>query len=176
MNRLADRVILVTGSTGIAAASAHRFAAEGGAVFVTSRTESHCRELADSISAAGGQVGFKAAELTDETQVGAAVAACVETFGRIDGVFSVAGGSGRRFGDGPIHEMTGESWDRTLELNLRSQALVCREVVLRLLDQAPTLVPDVIVIGGGMASSYDSLHAPPFAYERLWSLRTGSGS
>lgn len=138
MNRLADRVLMVTGSTGIAAASAHRFAAEGGAVFVTSRTESHCRELADGISAAGGQVGFKAAELTDETQVGAAVAACVETFGRIDGVFSVAGGSGRRFGDGPIHEMTGEGWDRTLELNLRSQALVCREVVLRFLDQAPT--------------------------------------
>jgi NAD(P)-dependent dehydrogenase (short-subunit alcohol dehydrogenase family) len=138
MNRLTDRVCLVTGSTGIAAAAAEQFAAEGAAVFVTSRTESHCRELADRISGSGGRVGFKAAELTDENQVRAAVAACVDTFGRIDGLFSVAGGSGRRFGDGPIHELTADGWDRTLEINLRSQALVCREVVLRLLDQSPS--------------------------------------
>ena len=56
MNRLADRVLIVTGSTGIAAASAHRFAAEGGAVFVTSRTKSHCRELADIAAARTGRL------------------------------------------------------------------------------------------------------------------------
>ena len=44
----------------------------------------------------------------------AAVEACVDRFGRIDGLFSVAGGSGRRFGDGPIHEVTGDAWDATL--------------------------------------------------------------
>ena len=49
----------------------------------------------------------------------------------------MAGGSGRRFGDGPIHELTAEGWDRTLELNLRSQALVSRAVVRRMLDQVP---------------------------------------
>ena len=54
MKRLDGRVCLVTGSTGIAAAAAQRFAAEGAAVFVTSRTESHCRDLANRITAAGG--------------------------------------------------------------------------------------------------------------------------
>jgi NAD(P)-dependent dehydrogenase (short-subunit alcohol dehydrogenase family) len=52
-------------------------------------------------------------------------------------LLSVAGGSGRRFGDGPIHELTAEGWDRTLELNLRSQALVSRAVVRRMLAQDP---------------------------------------
>ena len=47
----------------------------------------------------------------------------------------MAGGSGRSFGDGPIHELSAEGWDRTLELNLRSQALVARAVVRRMLAQ-----------------------------------------
>jgi NAD(P)-dependent dehydrogenase (short-subunit alcohol dehydrogenase family) len=137
MNRLLDRVILVTGSTGMAAAAAERFAAEGAAVFITSRTESHCRELADRIEAAGGRAAFRAADLADEAQVEAAVGACADTFGRIDGLFSVAGGSGRRFGDGPIHEVSGDAWDATLALNLRTQALVCGSVVRQMLNQEP---------------------------------------
>ena len=89
------------------------------------------------IRAAGGTADATAADLTDEAEVEAAVAACVEACGRIDGLLSVAGGSGRRFGDGPIHELTAEGWDRTLALNLRSQALVSRAVVRRMLAQAP---------------------------------------
>jgi NAD(P)-dependent dehydrogenase (short-subunit alcohol dehydrogenase family) len=137
MNRLDGLVILVTGSTGIAAASAERFAAEGASVFVTSRDEGHCRELAEQIRAAGGRVDYRAADLADEAQVEAAIEACVGAFGRIDGLFSVAGGSGRRFGDGPIHEVSGEAWDATLSLNLRTQALVCASVVQRMRAQEP---------------------------------------
>ena len=137
MNRLAGRVCLVTGSTGIAAASAERFAAEGAATFVVSRTADHARELADRIADAGGSSGWIAAELSDQTAVEAAVAACVERFGRIDGLFSVAGGSGRRFGDGPIHTVGRDAWDRTLELNLTTQAMVCRSVVARMRTQEP---------------------------------------
>ena len=64
-----------------------------------------------------------------------AVDAAVTRFGRIDGLFAVAGGSGRRYGDGPIHELTPEGWDRTLEINLRSQAMTCRAVVRHMLSQ-----------------------------------------
>jgi NAD(P)-dependent dehydrogenase (short-subunit alcohol dehydrogenase family) len=137
MSRLAGRVCLVTGSTGIAAAAAERFAREGAQVFVVSRTEEHARGLAERIEAKGGTAGWTAAELADENAVEAAVAACVARFGRIDGLFSVAGGSGRRFGDGPIHTVNRNAWDRTLELNLTTQALVCRSVVARMRDQEP---------------------------------------
>ena len=137
MNRLAGRVVLVTGSTGIAAASAARFAAEGAQVFIVSRTDAHARALAERIEARGGVAGWAAADLTDEVAVEAAVASCVERFGRIDGLFSVAGGSGRRFGDGPIHTLGRDAWDRTLELNLTTQALACRSVVARLRAQEP---------------------------------------
>ena len=137
MDRLRDRVCLITGSTGIAAAAAIRCAAEGASVFVISRTAGNARALAQRVTEGGGQAGWAAADLTLETETDAAVAAAVERFGRIDGCFTVAGGSGRRFGDGPIHELTMDGWDRTLELNLRSQALTCRAVVRQMLAQEP---------------------------------------
>jgi NAD(P)-dependent dehydrogenase (short-subunit alcohol dehydrogenase family) len=127
-----DRVCLVTGSTGIAAATAEELAADGASVFVVSRTAEHARALAERI---GG--GWAAANLADEAAVEAAVEACIERFGRIDGLFAVAGGSGRRFGDGPIHTVSRDAWDRTLELNVTTQALVCRAVVARMRDQEP---------------------------------------
>jgi NAD(P)-dependent dehydrogenase (short-subunit alcohol dehydrogenase family) len=137
MSRLADRVILITGSTGIAAAAARRSAAEGAAVFVTSRTAAHLRDLETRVRRDGGAIETMVGDLTDERQVEAIVSACVERFGRLDGVFSVAGGSGRRFGDGPIHTVSAEAWDETLRLNLRTQALVCAAVVREMLRQEP---------------------------------------
>jgi NAD(P)-dependent dehydrogenase (short-subunit alcohol dehydrogenase family) len=137
MDRLRRRVCLVTGSTGIAAASARRFAAEGASVFVVSRTAAHAEKLATELAGNDKEAGWAAADLTDETAVERAVAAASERFGRIDGLFAVAGGSGRRFGDGPIHELTAEGWEQTLALNLRTQALTCRAVVRQMLRQEP---------------------------------------
>ncbi len=137
MNRLTGRVCLVTGSTGMAAAAAERLAAEGARLFVVSQTAGNVSSLVERIRSAGGDADGRAADLTDEAAVDVAVAACVERFGRIDGLFSVAGGSGRPFGDGPIHTITRDAWDRTLELNLTTQALVCRSVVARMRDQEP---------------------------------------
>ena len=137
MRRLAGRTIVVTGSTGIAAAAARRFAAEGGRVFVTSRNAEHCEALARELAAAGADAGYLPAELSDEAQVEAAVAAAGDLFGRIDGLFAVAGGSGRGFGDGPAHELTRDAWDRTLALNATTQVLVAGAVLRRMLAQDP---------------------------------------
>ncbi len=121
----------------MAAATAVRCAAEGASVFVVSRSAEHARALADQIAAGGAAAGWAAADLADATAADAAIGAAVARFGRIDGLFAVAGGSGRRYGDGPIHELTAEGWDRTLELNLRSQAMTCRAVVRQMLAQEP---------------------------------------
>jgi len=145
MDRLRGRICLITGSTGIAAATAERCVAEGGSVFIVSRTPDHARDLATRLDEGQARTGtaeparadWFAADLTDEAQTDAAVEAAVSRFGRIDGCFAVAGASGRRFGDGLIHELTAEGWDRTLEMNLRSQALTCRAVVRRMLAQEP---------------------------------------
>lgn len=136
MDRLRDRVILITGSTGIAAASARRLAGEGASLFIVSRTAEHARSLAEALETNGARAGWAAADLADEAEADGAIGAAVERFGRIDGLFAIAGGSGRRYGDGPIHELTAEGWDRTIALNLRSQALTCRAVIRQMLGQA----------------------------------------
>jgi NAD(P)-dependent dehydrogenase (short-subunit alcohol dehydrogenase family) len=137
MDRLRDRVCLITGSTGIAAATAFRCAAEGASVFVISRTTENARGLAERVTVAGGIAGWRAADLTQETETDAAVTAAVERFGRIDGLFSAAGGSGRRFGDGPIHAITGDAWEATAALNLRTQILTCSRTIRSMRRQAP---------------------------------------
>jgi NAD(P)-dependent dehydrogenase (short-subunit alcohol dehydrogenase family) len=129
--RLDGRVVLISGSTGIAAATAERAAAEGASVFVVSRDEEHARALAEHLAGAA----WAAADLRDESAVDVAVTAATERFGHIDALFSAAGGSGRPFGDGPIHAMTSDAWDQTLGLNLRSHALVASRVIRVMRDQ-----------------------------------------
>jgi NAD(P)-dependent dehydrogenase (short-subunit alcohol dehydrogenase family) len=93
--------------------------------------------LVDGLLATGARAGYATADLTDEVQVQSSVARADEAFGRIDGLFAVAGGSGRRYGDGPVHELTAEGWDRTMELNARSQVLTIGAVIRRMLGQRP---------------------------------------
>ncbi len=133
--RFADRNVLVTGSTGMAASAARAIAAEGGSVFVTSRTAEHLAALGDEIRGAGGRVAWRAADLRREDEVEAAFASFDAAFGRLDAVYSVAGISGRRFGDGPIHEATAEGWDAVLAANATSQFLVMRAAIRRMLAQ-----------------------------------------
>jgi len=134
--RFHDRVCLITGSTGIAAAAAERFAAEGATIFVATRTEDHGRELVEQLRRAGGRAEMIAVDLVQVESARVAVDACVTAYGRIDAVFNVAGGSGRKFGDGPVHEVDAAGWDATLDLNARSLFLVCGAAIRVMLGQA----------------------------------------
>jgi NAD(P)-dependent dehydrogenase (short-subunit alcohol dehydrogenase family) len=135
MSRFGGRVILVTGSTGMAASAARALTAEGADVFVASRTAEHARALADELEAGGGSVAWRAGDLALEAEADAAVAACVERFGRIDALYGVAGISGRRFGDGPLHETTLPGWETVMAANVTSLFLVARATVRQMLVQ-----------------------------------------
>jgi len=127
---LRDKVVLITGSTGIAAATAEQAARAGAKVFVTSRTPAHAAELAERI---GG--GFYAVDLVKSDAADRVADACVAKFGRVDALFNVAGISGRKFGDGPLHECTEDGWDMTIDTNVKSMYLMCRAVLNRMLAQ-----------------------------------------
>src|SRR5262245_17192114 len=99
MNRLANKVVLITGSSGIGAATARLAASEGAKVFIASLSSEESESLAKEL-----QGGFRAGDLSREDNAVAAVEACLGQFGRIDCLFNVAGVSGRRFGDGPLHD------------------------------------------------------------------------
>jgi NAD(P)-dependent dehydrogenase (short-subunit alcohol dehydrogenase family) len=133
--RLEGRGVIVTGASGIAAASARLFAAEGATVAIVSRTEERCRALVASIEADGGRASYAVADLADEDAAAAAMDIAQRALRRVDGLLNVAGGSGRGFGDGPLHTLTAEAWDRTFELNARSQMLATVPILRAMLAQ-----------------------------------------
>lgn len=164
--RFAGRTCLVTGSTGMAGSAARAIAAEGGSIFVVSRTPANAQALAEGIVAGGGTAAWHAADVSHEGEVESAFAACDGRFGRIDAVFSAAGISARRFGDGPLHEATLEGWETVMAANARSQFLVCRAAVRRMLDQAPdahgargTLLTMSSALATNPASTHFATHA-----------------
>jgi NAD(P)-dependent dehydrogenase (short-subunit alcohol dehydrogenase family) len=101
-------------------------------VIAVGRNEASCRaagkELGDSTRVIAG----------DACEAGTAERAierCVAEFGGFDGLYHVAGGSGRRHGDGPVHELTDEGWEQTLNLNLTSLMRSNRAAVRQFLAQ-----------------------------------------
>jgi NAD(P)-dependent dehydrogenase (short-subunit alcohol dehydrogenase family) len=135
-DHLKSKTYLITGSTGIAAATA-RLAARlpGARVFFTSLTAEPGRALEEELRGAGGECGFHVADLTDSRAAAEAVRSCVARFGRVDALFNVVGISGRRLGDGPVHECTEEGWDATMAANVKTMFLMSREVIRQMLAQ-----------------------------------------
>jgi NAD(P)-dependent dehydrogenase (short-subunit alcohol dehydrogenase family) len=119
-----DEVLLITGSSGIAAAVARMWAAEN-PVFVFGLNEDECRTLAGELPTAAFAVG----DVSDESLVARAAASCLKRFGRIDALMNVAGISARAFGDGPLHECTSQGWDKVMDVNAKGTFLMCRAVL-----------------------------------------------
>jgi meso-butanediol dehydrogenase/(S,S)-butanediol dehydrogenase/diacetyl reductase len=65
-------------------------------------------------------------DVTDAAAVTEAVSETLRRLGGLDVVVNVVGISGRRWGDGPVHECTEEAWDHVMTTNVRSVFLVCR--------------------------------------------------
>jgi len=125
---LDDQVWLITGSSGIGAATARLAAVYGAKVFVCGLDDNENRQLA---AECGG--GFHTGDLSITAQAETAVARCITELGPIDALFNVAGASGRKFGDGPLHLISDEGWQRTFDINLKTMFLMSRAVLRRML-------------------------------------------
>ena len=151
-------VLLITGSTGIAEATAIKAAQQGDSIFVISRDASHCVDLCARLP----ESGYYAGDLREESVVAEALTACLNRFGVVDAVFNVAGISGRRHGDGPLHECTAEGWDVTLDSNVCTMFLVCRGVLRHWLDNGR---PGTILnMSSVLAFSPEAQHFATHAY------------
>ena len=158
---LEGKVLLISGSTGIAAATAELAAEAGARLFITSRTPENAEALAKKTGGA-----FLAADLVRSDSAPRVVDACVATYGRLDALFNVAGISGRKFGDGPLHECSEDGWDATLDANDKSMFLVCRAALGRMLKQpvAPnglrgTILNMASVLGFAPQAGHFATHA-----------------
>ena len=134
--RLAEKVLVISGSTGMAAALAEKASKEGARLFIIGLDEASCESLAQRCVEIGAEADYCVGDLTGATNARDAVAQCVKRCERIDALANIAGGSGRRHGDGPLHECSEEGWDKTLDANLKTMFLLSREVIRHMLSQA----------------------------------------
>lgn len=114
-DRLEGKVAVITGgASGIGAASAARFVAEGARVVVADVQEDQGRAVARAL---GNAARFVACDVTDEGAVAAAVDDAVGTWGRLDCMFNNAGIVGAV---GPIAGTPADAWDTSVAVLLRS--------------------------------------------------------
>lgn len=117
---------MISGSSGIGAATARLAAERDVRVFLCSLDAAESAALAEELGQANH---YHAGDLSDAAVAQAAVAKCLEHLGPIDAVFNVAGGSGRRYGDGPVHQITDDGWHKTFEINLTTMFNLTRAVL-----------------------------------------------
>jgi NAD(P)-dependent dehydrogenase (short-subunit alcohol dehydrogenase family) len=110
-------LIIIGGTSGLGLSAANAFVKQGAKVVVVGKDDPAASEAKQMLGSAAHVIVGDAT--TQDCSV-KAIDACVKKFGPAHGLYHVAGGSGRSMGDGPLHELTAEGWNKTLELNLTS--------------------------------------------------------
>jgi NAD(P)-dependent dehydrogenase (short-subunit alcohol dehydrogenase family) len=133
--RLKGKVAIVTGAgAGIGRGIAQRFAGEGAAV-VLAEIDRAAGELAQqAIRVCGGEAMFVPTDVSDEAQVKAMVQKSVDRYGRIDVLCNNAAVLFFQQ-ETRAHELSNETWDRTMAVNLRGYWLTSKYVVPAMLNQ-----------------------------------------
>jgi 3-oxoacyl-[acyl-carrier protein] reductase len=129
---LSGRVALVTGaSQGIGRACAVRLAQAGAAVALAARNQQKLEEVAQEITAAGGQASVFNLDVGDEEQIKAAFKAVLAQFGRVDILVNNAGVTR----DQLVMRMKRADWDTVMHTNLTSAYLCIQQVIGPMLKQ-----------------------------------------
>jgi NAD(P)-dependent dehydrogenase (short-subunit alcohol dehydrogenase family) len=123
-----NKVILVTGAAGsIGKGLARRFCETGGAVFITDLNQAVLDGVCKELAGLPGKCCGLAADVTDQRQVQAVVAAAVAAFGgNIDVLVNVAGTVGQ---GNKVEDIAPENWDFVFAVNCKGTFLFCKEVV-----------------------------------------------
>lgn len=126
------RIVVIGGTGGIGLSAVKAFVSAGACVVAVGLER---EEVSPAARDFGKAVRFVHADATQPETAPKAIEECVASLGGFDNLYHVAGGSGRRWGDGPLHEISNEGWRLTLELNLTSVFYSNRAAVRQLLSQ-----------------------------------------
>ena len=151
-------LVIIGGTTGLGLSAAKAFLAEGARVVVVGRNP-------ESVEAAQCELGANARAMVGDASAPetapSAIALALSASGGFHGLYHVAGGSGRRQGDGPLHEITDAGWSYTLHENLTSIFCSNRAAVQQFLKQGTggTVLNMGSVLGFSPSPKFFSTHA-----------------
>lgn len=146
------------GTTGLGFSAAEAFVFQGAVVVVVGRDPISCQHAQTNLLGRG--ISFSGDARNPDTAI-QAIALCKKIFGGFDGLYHVAGGSGRQYGDGPLHELSLDGWNSTLELNLTTLMLSNQAAVKAFIDQGVggTILNMSSVLGYSPSPDHFGTHA-----------------
>jgi len=116
------RLVIIGGTAGLGLSAATAFVTAGARVVCVGLPSEETDSVAAGLKPCVHMIGSDATN--PETASNA-----------IHGLYHVAGGSGRRWGDGPLHEISDDGWRKTMDLNLTSVFFSNRAAVRQFLAQ-----------------------------------------
>lgn len=124
--KLKDRVAIVTGAaSGIGAASARLFAAEGARIAMVDQDTEGLGQVAADIESKGGKALTLAADVSSDAEARAGVERVMQQWGRIDVLLTAAGMST----GGTVDAVEEAAWDRTFAVNVKGTYLWIRYAI-----------------------------------------------
>lgn len=128
MDRLKDKVAIVTGSTsGIGIGIARLFAAEGAKVVICGRRQEKGQAVVDSILEEGGEATYHFMDITVTESIESLMADTADQYGKIDILVNNAANVGLK--DGRVDELSLEMWDNVFQSDLRGTFYTTRCVL-----------------------------------------------
>lgn len=155
---LDKRIVIIGGTKGLGLSASLAFINEGAQIVSVGRDAEVEKAVAKQFNDKGIVL---IGDARDESIAEKAIQTCVDRFGGFDGLYHVAGGSGRKFGDAPLHEITTEGWNQTIELNLTSMMYSNRAALKYFIDhkQSGVILNMGSVLGYSPSPKYFSTHA-----------------
>ena len=152
------KIVVVGGTTGMGLSAALAFVSEGAQGVVVGRDPNSCAAAENQL---GGNGLAMSGDASDPQTAPKAIALCQQIFGGFNGLYHVAGGSGRRFGDGPLHDITLDGWNYTVNLNLTSLMLSNQAAVrvFRAQQSGGVILNMGSVLGSRPSPAYFATHA-----------------
>ena len=131
MGRLTGKVAVITGgNSGVGAATAKLFAAEGASVVITARRVAALEAIADEIRQAGGEVLALSTDISKPEDPERLMEAAMEKYGKIDILVNNAGIL--EAGLKPIDRFTDEDLDRIIDTNQKGTMRCIRAAAKRM--------------------------------------------
>jgi NAD(P)-dependent dehydrogenase (short-subunit alcohol dehydrogenase family) len=128
--RLEGKVALITGGgSGMGKVASELFANEGASVVLTDVNDQAGEATAGAI---GDRARYVHADVSDESDAEAMVAAAVDAFGRLDILYNNAGIM--PLGDGSVTDNDTEIWDEVLAVNVKGVAFGCKFGIRAMLE------------------------------------------
>lgn len=145
MKRFEAKSVLITGAaSGIGAACARRFAAEGANLALGDQNQSGLGELTDELERAGCGVASMALDVADQGQIEALVALSADRFGGLDVLVNNAGiGS---FGKTP--DLESDAWRHVIDVDLHAVFYGCRAGIRLMRDGGGGAIVNTASVSG----------------------------